>query len=298
MDHIDRRKFLKEASWVAGSMVVASPLSSFSSTSPGETWTVGQIMDLFIQEVPGGLIPNTVDTLHAGDRDMKVTGIVTTMFATIEVIKKAIDLRANFIIAHEPTYYTHTGKADWLENLEVYKYKAELLKKNNIAIWRNHDHIHRHIPDGVKSGVIKRLGWEKYFDASNNQVVIIPEMSLIKLIEHIKQKLGITTLRYMGDLSQPCRKLLFNPGFNTGSIVIPVIEREKPDVVLGGEFHEWEAPEYVRDMMLSGKKIAMVIMGHADSEEPGSEYLVQWLKEKVKGVNVVNMPAKNPLSFM
>ncbi len=298
MDHIGRRKFLKEATWAAGSMVVASPLSSFATTPQGETWTVGQIMDLFIQEVPGGLIPNTVDTLHAGDRDMKVTGIVTTMFATIEVIKKAIDLRANFIIAHEPTYYTHTGKADWLEALEVYKYKSELLKKNNIAIWRNHDHIHRHFPDGVKSGVISRLGWDKYFDATNNQVVIIPEMSLNRLIEHIKQKLGIPTLRYMGDLSQPCRRILFNPGFNTGSIVIPAIEREKPDVVLGGEFHEWEAPEYVRDMMLSGKKIAMVIMGHADSEEPGSEYLVQWLKEKVKGIKVVNVPAKNPLSFM
>lgn len=298
MDHIDRRKFLKDATWVAGSMVVASPLSTFATTPPDETWTVGQIMDLFIQEVPGGLISNTVDTLHAGDRDMKVTGIVTTMFATIEVIKKAIDLRANFIIAHEPTYYTHTSKADWLEGLEVYKYKAELLKKHNIAVWRNHDHIHRHFPDGVKSGVINRLGWEKYFDASNNQVVIIPEMSLKKLIEHIKQKLGIATLRYMGDLSQPCRKVLFNPGFNTGSIVIPMIEREKPDVVLGGEFHEWEAPEYVRDMMLSGKKIAMVIMGHADSEEPGSEYLVQWLSEKVNGIKVVNVPAKNPLSFM
>jgi len=293
-----RRKFLKEATMAAGSaMILASPIGSFANLRPTEAWTVGQIMDLFIQAVPGGLIPNTVDTLHAGDRDLKVTGIVTTMFATIEVIRKAVDLQANFIIAHEPTYYTHTGKADWLEDLEIYKYKSELLKKHNIAIWRNHDHIHRHFPDGVKSGVITRLGWEKYFDPSNNQVVVIPEIPLQELIGHIKQRLGIGTLRYMGDLKQPCRKILFNPGFNTGSIVIPVIERERPDVVLGGEFHEWEAPEYVRDMMLSGKKIAMVIMGHADSEEPGSEFMVRWLNENVKGVKVMNVPAKNPLSF-
>lgn len=297
MKSIGRRKFLKDATVAAGTAVMlTSPFSHLAASHPATSWTVGQIMDLFISE-SGGLIPNTVDTLHAGNRDMKVTGIVTTMFATLDVIRKAVDLGANFIIAHEPTYYNHTGQTEWLENHAVYKYKSELLKKHNIAIWRNHDHIHRHFPDGVKQGVINKLGWQNYFDPSKNQIVMIPEMSLQQLIDHVKQRLGISTLRYLGDLSQPCRKILFNPGFNTGNIVIPVIEREQPDVVMGGEFHEWEAPEYVRDLQLSGQRISMVIMGHADSEEPGSEYLVQWLNEKVKGVKVVNVPAKNPLSF-
>lgn len=299
MNDPGRRKFLKDVTKVAGSAVLlSSPMGSLAASYPAESWTVGQIMDLFINEVPGGLIANTVDTLKSGNRDIKVTGIVTTMFATIEVIRKAIDVNANFIIAHEPTYYSHQDNTDWLEQHDIYKYKSELLKKHNIAIWRNHDHIHRHMPDGVKMGVITKLGWEKYFDPKNNQVVVIPEIPLKGLMIHIKQKLGITTMRYTGDLSQPCSKILFNPGFNTGSIVIPVIAREKPDVVLGGEFHEWEAPEYVRDMQLSGQRISMVILGHADSEEPGSEYMAQWLKEKVAGVSITHVPAKNPFSFI
>ena len=298
MNDQGRRKFLKDVTKTAGSaMLLASPLTSFASAYP-ESWTVGQIIDLFINEVPGIPIANTVDTIHSGSRDARVTGIVTTMFATIEVIRKAVDVNANFIIAHEPTYYNHTGTVDWLEGHDLYKYKSELLKKHNITIWRNHDHVHRHVPDGVRMGVATKLGWEKYFDPASNQILNIPEMTLKKLMEHIKQKLGITTMRYMGDLSQPCRKLLMNPGFNTGNIVIPVIAREKPDVVLGGEFHEWEAPEYVRDMQLSGQKISMVIMGHADSEEPGSEYMAQWLKEKITGVPVTHIPARNPLSFI
>lgn len=298
MEDRGRRKFLKDVTKAAGSaMILSSPIESLATGYSADSWTVGQIMDLFINEVPGGLIANTVDTVHAGNRDMKVTGTVTTMFATIEVIRKAVDLNSNFIIAHEPTYYNHQGTVDWLEGHDVYKYKSELLKKHNIAIWRNHDHIHRHMRDGVKMGVITKLGWEKYFDPKSNQIVVIPEMTLKNLMEHIKQKLGITTMRYMGDPSQPCRKILFNPGFNTGSIVIPVIAREKPDVVLGGEFHEWEAPEYIRDMQLSGQKISMVILGHADSEEPGSEYMAQWVKEKVTGVPVTHIPAKNPFSF-
>ena len=52
--------------------------------------TVGQVMDKFISQIPGAPFSDTVDTLKAGDRSIKVTGIVTTMFATIEVIRKAI----------------------------------------------------------------------------------------------------------------------------------------------------------------------------------------------------------------
>src|SRR5947209_8171559 len=66
--------------------------------------TVGEVMDVFIKQVPGAPLPNTVDTLKAGSRNTVVTGIITTMFATIDVINKAIDAKANFIIAHEPTF--------------------------------------------------------------------------------------------------------------------------------------------------------------------------------------------------
>ncbi len=295
--NLDRRKFLIDATKVAGSAMMLSSLDSLAAIYPADSWTVGQIMDLFISEVPGGLIANTVDTLKSGSRDQKVTGIVTTMFPTIEVIRKTIELKANFIICHEPTFYNHQDTTDWLEKDDVYQYKAELLSKNNISIWRNHDYIHRHMPDGVKAGVVKKLGWEKYFDPKVNDVVTIPEITLTKLMEHIKQTMGITTLRYVGDLLQPCRKVVFNPGFNTGSFVIPVISKEKPDVVIGGEFHEWEIVEYVRDTQLSGRKMALISMGHVDSEEPGSEYMLEWLKEKVKGATVTHVPSKNPFSF-
>src|SRR5581483_9439314 len=95
---------------------------------PAETYTVKQIMDKFIAEVGAGVLPNTVDTLKAGSPDTVVTGIVTTMFATIDIIRKAIKIGANFIIAHEPTFYNHTDNTTWLQNDEVYQYKADLLK--------------------------------------------------------------------------------------------------------------------------------------------------------------------------
>src|SRR3954447_11908571 len=96
------------------------------------TVTVGELMDLFIKQVPGAPFSNTVDTLKAGSRDTVVTGIITTMFATIDIINQAISSKANFIIAHEPTFYSHTDETDWLKEDKVYQYKKDLLDKHNI----------------------------------------------------------------------------------------------------------------------------------------------------------------------
>src|SRR4030095_829491 len=95
----------------------------------GKDWTVQEVIDLVTSSVPGSPFKQTVDTLKAGSSSQKVTGIVTTMFATCEVITETTKLGANFIIAHEPTFYNHLDETEWLSNSEVYKYKRELLQK-------------------------------------------------------------------------------------------------------------------------------------------------------------------------
>jgi putative NIF3 family GTP cyclohydrolase 1 type 2 len=295
----NRRKFITTTSIAVGSMVLlSSPLLSFANGFiQKESITVGEIMDLFIAEVPDAPIDKTVDTLKSGSRDIVVTGIVTSMFATIEVIKKAIELGANFIIAHEPTFYNHADDTDWLENDEVYEYKAHLLKRNNIAVWRNHDYIHRHDPDGVFKGLVSQLGWTNFYDVKKS-VATVPQTTLKGLIEHAKIKLGIPAVRYIGALTQPCKKVLLMPGAAGGRRQITNIGKEKPDVLLCGELQEWETAEYVRDARAMGQQLSLVVLGHIASEEAGSEYMVSWLKEKVPGVRATHVPAKNSLSFL
>ena len=173
---LSRRKFISTAVKAAGAgmlhVITAAKFSGRLFNWSDKNITVGEIMDRFIIEVPGAPFENTVDTLKAGNRDIVVTGIVTTMFATLEVIHKTIALGANFIIAHEPTFYNHRDDTTWLESDKVYRHKAGLLKKHGIAVWRNHDYIHRHVPDGVQTGVIAKLGWEKLCVPSGNIITI------------------------------------------------------------------------------------------------------------------------------
>lgn len=281
----------------AGFVLSASIDGQAAPITQDAHWTTGEIMDLFIREVPGAPFQQTVDTLKSGSRDLRVTGIVTTMFATVEVIRKAIALKANFIIAHEPTFYNHLDETSWLSEDPVYRYKSALLKKHNIAVWRNHDYIHRLTTDGVRAGVVEQLQWKKYATPGNPAVFNLPSGTLQGLIQHVKDRLGVPSVRFIGDPANSCKRVLLMPGASGGRNQISAIAREQPDVVLCGEIAEWETAEYVRDARAKGQNVALIVIGHVASEEGGSAFLADWLNERVKGITATHVPAGNSLMF-
>jgi putative NIF3 family GTP cyclohydrolase 1 type 2 len=292
-----RRKFIHNTSILGSAFFLTNPLSVSAFASVQQGLTVGQIMDIFIKEVPNAPFNSTVDTLKSGNRDIVVTGIVTTMFATIEVIRKAVELKANFIIAHEPTFYNHQDQTQWLEDDDVYRYKSALLKEHNIAVWRNHDYVHSLVTDGVRKQVVEQLGWEKFGNPGQSLYRPSPVPVLKELIEHTKKRLGVPMVRYIGDLSARCEKVLLMPGAAGGMAQIRNIRNTRPDVLVCGEVAEWETAEYVRDARAKGDKVSLVVLGHVASEEPGSLFMAKWLKQKLPQVRTTHVPAGNSLSF-
>ncbi|HTE02194.1 MAG TPA: Nif3-like dinuclear metal center hexameric protein [Mucilaginibacter sp.] len=298
---LSRRKFIYNVGTAVGAGAVLSmPLASnaVSFIKPAETYTVKQIMDLFISQIPGAPFANTVDTLKSGSPDIVVTGIVTTMFATIDVIRKAIDLGANFIIAHEPTFYNHSDDSSWLKNDDVYQYKADLLKQHNIAVWRNHDYIHTLKPDGVTKGVLAQLEWQKYADKDVPNILTFPAITVNDLVNHAKEKLHIEKVRFIGDPAKTCTRVLFMPGAPGGQRHIQAIGKVKPEVLICGELQEWETAEYVRDARAKGDNLTLVVLGHIASEEPGSVFMRDWLNEKVPSVKTTHLYCGNSLGFL
>lgn len=296
-----RRKFISDTGkTLAATALFSLPITSFASAvlKFKAIVTVGQIMDAFIKQVPGGEKSTTVDTLKAGNRDIVVTGVVTSMFATIEVIKKTIALGANFIIAHEPTFYNHADETKWLESDDVYQYKMNLLKAHQIAVWRNHDYIHSLVPDGVLAGVMKELSWQKYEDKKvPNLFNFEPAPKLDGLINELKDKMGIKMLRYIGDLNQPCKKVLFMEGSAGGKPQISGASAIKPDVLICGEISEWETAEYIRDARAKGDQVSLIVLGHIASEEAGSDYMADWIHKNFPQIKITHIPAGNSLSF-
>ena len=69
------------------------------------------------------------DDYKSGDPEMECTGVVTALTPNIAVIRKAIELNANLIVVHEPTYYTSQDSPGWFEDFdnEIYVEKHKLL---------------------------------------------------------------------------------------------------------------------------------------------------------------------------
>lgn len=295
-----RRKFILNTARSAAGLAFLSANTNFDSgwfDFGQKEMTVQQVMDLIMKE--GGLSyrTDTVDTLKFGKPDQTVSGIVTTMFATISVIEQAAKLKANFIIAHEPSYYNHLDDTSWVQNNDVLQQKQQLLQKHGMAIWRFHDYCHALKPDAVSYGVAKKAGWLSYYK-SGEMILTIPAATVQQLANHLKKSLGIDHLRVIGDLQQRCERVALLPGAWGGQRQVSAAVTYKPDVLIVGEVAEWETAEFVRDANLLGRKIALIVLGHSVSEEPGMEWMVEWLKPKLPSIKVTHIASGNPFTWV
>lgn len=296
----DRRLFITrmlKASLASAFVLSAGNVSAGHFFAGKSSYTVGDIMDLVLKSIPGAPFEKTVDTLKSGNREMPVTGIITTMFATVDIIHQAIQKKANFIIAHEPTFYNHTDDLNWVSPNHIAAQKKALLEEHAITVWRLHDYLHSFVPDAVQYGVVQQAGWLPYYQPGN-AVVNLPAASLGTLAAHLKKQLGIAQVRVIGNLLQQCKRVAILPGASGGQSHIAMVEKERPDVLVVGELHEWETAEYIRDTQQLGGNTALIVLGHSVSEEPGLQWLQAWLQPRLKGLPVFHLSSGNPFTWV
>ena len=159
--------------------------------------TAQQIVDRIQKEVGVPWHAQTVDTFKAGDPNTPVTGVAVTMMATLDVLQRAAAAGDNFVITHEPTFYSHLdGIADLeKQNDPVLAAKQAFIREHHMVVWRFHDHWHMRNPDGIQLGMTKALGWEKFQSPDNPHLFTLPETTLADLADSLKQKLGIVAMR-------------------------------------------------------------------------------------------------------
>jgi putative NIF3 family GTP cyclohydrolase 1 type 2 len=262
------------------------------------------------------------DDWKAGNPDDECRGIATALVPTVEVIKKTAELGANLLIVHEPTFYTSLDEAGWFEDFgnSVYEDKKKLLEETGITIWRDHDHLHMHNPDGIFTGVLKYMGWADYARTITDTglfshfYIDLPEETTVRnLCLYIKEKLGLNGLRYIGNPDSSVKKIAFvghlypmpmmkkgKDGRNLEYSVQIIRElEEEVDVIIPGEIIEWTVMSYVRDAVQQGKNKAAINLGHFNWEELGMKYAKDWIDDLVKGeVPVTYVPGGDTYNFI
>jgi putative NIF3 family GTP cyclohydrolase 1 type 2 len=238
---------------------------------------------------------DTVDTFKAGNPDAPVTGVAVTMMATMDVLQRASAKGLNFIITHEPTFYSHLDKPEGVpQDDPVWTEKRAFIEKHGLVVWRFHDHWHMRDPDGIEAGNVHALGWEKFQRPQNQYLFVIPERSLRDLAHEVSAKLGSPVVRVVGDPDMKVTKVGFSPGSAGSQPEIHALEQDDVQVLMVGETREWETVEYAADAVSEGREKALIVIGHIPSEQSGMEECTRWLKSFVKDIPIEFVPARQP----
>ena len=286
-NEVSRRKFI-----IAGSALLAAPLAKAQPTTT--QLTAAQLVDRIRSHVGVPWQTETVDRILAGAPDTVVRGIAVTMMATLDVIERAVAAGKNMIITHEPTFYVHQDTTKEIEDDPTLKYKLDFIRKNNVAVFRFHDHWHAHHPDGIAVGMVQELGWEKNVDPADPERFVFAGEPLAQFCQGIQTRLNDRTMRVIGKPSMPVRRVAASWGAADRLTTIPLFARRDVDVLVVGEAREWELVEYAQDSITAGNQKALIVLGHVLSEQGGMKYCTAWLKSFVTGVPIEFVPAKEP----
>jgi putative NIF3 family GTP cyclohydrolase 1 type 2 len=148
------------------------------------------------------------------------------------------------------------------------------------------------------AGISQALGWEGFAEPSNPEVFNFPPVALRELVPTIKQNLGIRTLQVIGNPEVTCRKAGILVGAWGGTNQMLLWKKADLDLLIVGETPEWETVEYARDAMIQGRNKALIVTGHANSEEPGMGWLVDWMRPKLPGIAIQHVPVGDPFTFI
>jgi putative NIF3 family GTP cyclohydrolase 1 type 2 len=284
---ISRRNFI-----ITGSALLAAPLAKTQPTP--KQLTAADVVERIRNHVGVAWRSQTVDRILAGDANTVVRGIAVTMMATLDVLERAVAAGKNMIVTHEPTFYVHQDTTAEIQGDPTLKYKLDFIRRNNIAIFRFHDHWHAHHPDGIAMGMMRQLGWEKNVDPDDPKRFLFSGEPLAQFCQNLQSRLNDRTMRIVGNPALPVKRVAASWGAADRLTTIPLFARADVDVLVVGEAREWELVEYAQDSITAGNQKALIILGHVVSEQGGMKYCTEWLKSFVPDVPVEFVPATEP----
>ncbi len=275
---------------IAGSAAALAAAATGATTRPAYAaapLTVQNVLDRMKLHVGGPWREGAgVDRIIIGSADTEVKGIATTMMATFDAVKDAAKAGLNLVFTHESTFWSHPDTLTELMDDPLYKAKADFMRAHNMVSYHLHDHWHALRPiDGINYGMAQQMGWTSYIDASNPRMFTLPQTTLLELAREFERKLDVRTVRVVGDPALPVRRVYESWGNTNAMQVVGPMDTDA-DVLVDGEAQDWDVVEYVEDLVSSGQKKALILLGHVKSEQWGMNYCAEWLKGFVPEVPV------------
>ncbi|KAA6457935.1 hypothetical protein DYQ86_21460 [Acidobacteria bacterium AB60] len=308
---ISRRTFGRGA---AATLLLNRRLARACSPTP-DRLTAEQVVQRIRSKMASDGIPwqppfpwKPVDGFKYGDPATPVTGVVFTFQASFEVLKKAVQAGKNFIISHERMFWDHLDDLGTLQHDQPFEVPGSLetdpvvvakrryCEENSLVVWRFHDHQHMLKPDPILTGLIAKLGWQRYSVPVQGQMIgtafVLPETPLKEVARHVARSLDSTTVRVIGDPNLPVKRV----GLGAHKLVEILKPLQTCDVVLMSEPQDCDAFPYLRDAISLGMPHpkGLIAANHEKFEEWGEQDAPAWLKTVLPELPVEFIAAGDP----
>lgn len=188
--------------------------------------------------------------LTIGSRNIEVKKVLFALDLTIDVCKEAKEKGANLIITHHPFLFNPISKV-LFDNPqgEIIKFMCE----NNLSTYSMHTNLDCAV-GGVNDTLCKMLGLDFEHEESLKDEILrcgyINEITMKDLIEIVKEKFSLKTVKYIGDLNEKIKKIGIVGGSGAQIPSINDAIKEKVDCYITGEV-KLNAAIYAKQMGLN-----------------------------------------------
>lgn len=238
--------------------------------------------------------------LSIGDKNENIQKVLVALDCTMDVIKEAEQIGAQLIYTHHPLLFLKPKSitTDTLQGRKI----IELIK-NNINVYSAHTNLDS-VAGGVNDSIMHILGFDKFsiIDASPidknagiGRIVEIEETPLKCIIDNVKEKLNIETIRYSGCLEARIKKIAVING--SGQDYFEAAANMNADLIITGDttYH------YVSDYSEMG--ICIIDAGHFDTEWLSFLETSKHLLERISKIDntvefVVSTSTRNPYNYI
>ncbi len=256
--------------------------------------TAQQVVDQIQKNLGTPWKDSGIDSFGAGHPDTAVTGIATSFAPSLKVLRQAAASNRNMIIAREHVFYNHGG-APTLEKPEedpACAAKQDFITRHKLVVWRFSENWDRQKVDRQMRALAKAVGWEQR--QIRGEFFALPVDSLENVASGIRRRLKISGVRVIGNPKIEVAKVALSHGMMLVSQLGKILQEPGLDAVVIGESAEWEAVPYFQDLVASGRKQGMIVIGQAASEDPGCGEMADWLKTILHSVSIEWLPVGDP----
>jgi putative NIF3 family GTP cyclohydrolase 1 type 2 len=185
----------------------------------------------------------------------------------------------------------------------LYREKRDYIAANNLIVYRFVENWTARQPDPALLALVKALGWDRTYRppqgvpwATHNAAFVeIPRASLRATAQHVKRALKIGAIRVIGEPETRVGKAAVAHGIS----LLVDLERYFAEpgvdlVVMGEAIWENEGMQYVADLVASGQRKGLILLGQGGSREPGCGAMAAWLRSFVSEAPVEWIPTGDP----